>query len=340
MISVIVPCYKVGKYLKELVDSVLSQDCPDWELLLVDDGSPDDTGKICDNIASTDSRIKVIHKENGGLSSARNEGIRQAQGEWIVFIDGDDYLNDSTFFSNILITAKKYVSDVICYGIVEVRDSDKTVISRRFATQSRINVLKSEQDKIDYLVRNDDFTISAWSKAYNKSFLIENSLFFDEEMKTGEDFEWTIRLMLVHKKLVGLDGTPYSYRIREDSISTKAADNYMWYARYAAIEKIIDILQNAKLNESQLYPYFLYVAYLYYILLANLNHIPNKKIRNEAFNQVKKYSWLQQYKGTRKVNLSRGMINVFGVRNGARILDLYRRARMRKKGQPLKIRKD
>jgi glycosyltransferase involved in cell wall biosynthesis len=97
MISIIVPCYKVGKYLKELVDSILIQDYDDWELLLVDDGSPDDTGKICDELAIKDSRIRVIHKQNGGQQSARNAGIEQAIGEWVVFIDGDDYINDPHF---------------------------------------------------------------------------------------------------------------------------------------------------------------------------------------------------------------------------------------------------
>src|SRR4051794_4889210 len=96
-ISIVVPVYKVEKYIKRCVDSILAQTYQDFELILVDDGSPDNCGKICDSLAKQDKRIKVIHKENGGLSTARNAGIDVAVGEYIGFVDSDDWVTKDMF---------------------------------------------------------------------------------------------------------------------------------------------------------------------------------------------------------------------------------------------------
>ena len=92
MISIIVPIYKAEAFIARCIDSILVQTYQDWELLLVDDGSPDDSGKICDEYAAKDARIQVFHKPNGGVSSARNLGLKKAIGDWVSFIDADDYL--------------------------------------------------------------------------------------------------------------------------------------------------------------------------------------------------------------------------------------------------------
>ena len=91
-ISIIIPVYKAEKYINRCVDSILAQTFTDWELLLINDGSPDNSSSICDLYAARDSRIKVFHKENGGVSSARNLGLEKATGEWITFVDSDDWI--------------------------------------------------------------------------------------------------------------------------------------------------------------------------------------------------------------------------------------------------------
>ena len=96
-ISVIVPVYNVEKYLHRCVDSILAQTFNDFELLLIDDGSKDKSGAICDEYAAKDSRVRVFHKENGGVSSARNLGLENAKGDWIIFIDSDDWIADDMF---------------------------------------------------------------------------------------------------------------------------------------------------------------------------------------------------------------------------------------------------
>ena len=99
--SVILPIYKVEKYLAECVDSILKQSFSDYEIILVDDGSPDTSGAICDEYAKKDARVRVIHKKNGGLSDARNAGFEIACGEYVVFIDSDDYVTDADFLKKI-----------------------------------------------------------------------------------------------------------------------------------------------------------------------------------------------------------------------------------------------
>ena len=94
--SIIVPVYNVEKYLRECIDSILCQTFTDFELILVDDGSKDESGKICDEYAEKDNRIKVIHKENGGQSTARNCGVKESSGKYIVFLDSDDFISEDT----------------------------------------------------------------------------------------------------------------------------------------------------------------------------------------------------------------------------------------------------
>ncbi len=96
-ISIIVPVYKVEKYLKKCVDSILAQTFSDFELILVDDGSPDNSGRICDDYAKKDARVRVVHKQNGGLSSARNAGIEVAKGKYLGFVDSDDYIAEDMY---------------------------------------------------------------------------------------------------------------------------------------------------------------------------------------------------------------------------------------------------
>src|SRR5690606_27273688 len=97
-VSVIIPVYNAEKYLRECIDSVLAQTFDDFELLLINDGSTDGSGKICDEYAQKDARVKVFHKENGGVSSARNLGLDNAKGEWITFIDSDDWIGENYFY--------------------------------------------------------------------------------------------------------------------------------------------------------------------------------------------------------------------------------------------------
>ena len=124
MVSIIIPVYNVEKYLPRCIESVLSQTYSSIEIILVDDGSVDNSGKICDEIASVNPKVKVIHKENGGLSDARNAGIKIAQGEYFSFIDSDDWIHEDTY--RILADKiKQNHADIICFGMIELYENKR-----------------------------------------------------------------------------------------------------------------------------------------------------------------------------------------------------------------------
>ena len=126
--SVIVPIYKVEKYLKKCIDSILEQSFKDFELILVDDGSPDNCPQICDEYAKTDSRIKVVHKKNGGLVSARNVGIQTAIGDYICYVDGDDWIHEDTLKNLYNEAIKDCSPDMVVFGIVKLYSNKKEEI--------------------------------------------------------------------------------------------------------------------------------------------------------------------------------------------------------------------
>ncbi|MBQ7882921.1 MAG: glycosyltransferase, partial [Phascolarctobacterium sp.] len=129
-LSIIVPVYKVEQYIHKCVDSILNQSFTDFELILVDDGSPDNCGKICDEYAAKDKRVRVIHKENGGVSQARNLGIDEAKGEYISFIDPDDWV-DLDMYEKLFSFVDQNELDVACFEVYEVKGS-KCSTSFRF----------------------------------------------------------------------------------------------------------------------------------------------------------------------------------------------------------------
>ena len=163
-ISVIVPVYKVEKYLRRCTDSILRQTYDNFELILVDDGSPDSCGKMCEEIAKSDGRVKVIHKENGGLSDARNAGMQCADGKYITFIDSDDYVtNDYLMVLHELIVSNN--ADVAVSNFKEVTDKDELLNSSMDPSRDKIQIVSS--DEALYLLLETDQYIqmeTAWGK--------------------------------------------------------------------------------------------------------------------------------------------------------------------------------
>jgi glycosyltransferase involved in cell wall biosynthesis len=212
-LSIIVPVYKAETYLENCINSILDQSYSDFELVLVDDGSPDQCGAICDAYAQTDERIKVIHKENGGASSARNVGIDIAQGVYIGFVDSDDYI-DKNMYEILLNNLKLYDADISECKLLMVND---------FTTKA---THKSEQIKvfnnIDALhnLYNGNYTntVVLWNKIYKKSL-------FDEIRfplgKIHEDDFTTHKLLYKAQKIVNTDAALYCYFRSSNSVMRK-----------------------------------------------------------------------------------------------------------------------
>ncbi|MBR2589961.1 MAG: glycosyltransferase family 2 protein [Clostridia bacterium] len=223
IVSIISPIYKVEDYLNECVESILSQSYEDFELILVDDGSPDNCPTICDKWAEKDSRIKVIHKENGGVSSARNVAIEQAQGDWIWFVDSDDMIEASSLSQLVALAQKQ--PDMIVFN-KEINEEYKK--DNRFF------------DEYYFKYR---FGFEAWNKLYKASIIQENHLKFDTGETIGEDLLFNITYYQFAEKYLFSDLTLYNYRVREDS-AMGAADPERLQKQLRVYSKIYDIYQN------------------------------------------------------------------------------------------------
>lgn len=218
-ISVVIPVYNVGCYLVESLQSVLSQTYRHLEIILVDDGSSDNSGEICDIYAKKDNRIRVFHTENRGLSAARNVGIRNATGEFISFVDADDWI-EMDMFENLLLK-------------IEETDADVAVCSFIWEGTSPIfeDVIKEGtyigNEKLEALLEGK-INSNVWNKVYRRE-LFENVYF--PEGKNYEDVMIMHRILFMAKKVVVISDPKYHYRIRAESITkTYSASNLLDYA--------------------------------------------------------------------------------------------------------------
>ena len=215
LFSIIVPVYNVEKYLCECVDSVLKQTYKDFELILVDDGSTDRSSDICDEYAKNDNRIKVVHKQNGGQSTARNAGVEIANGKFAVFIDSDDMLSDVNFLRDIknLIDSK---TDVVIFRYCKYYDNGK--IDNCGINLN--NIKHSEKQAIlKELVKRDAFFCSCWSKCVRLDILKENNIEFDTNLSC-EDMDWYYSVVFNVNSFKVIDKPYVYYRQRENSVTS------------------------------------------------------------------------------------------------------------------------
>lgn len=207
MVSIIVPIYNVEDYIRECIDSILVQTYPDFELILVDDGSPDDCGRICDEYAESDRRIIVIHKKNGGLTSARNAGLSKASGEWIMHVDGDDWI-EPDMLESLVREAQVTEADLVFGDFLS--DSPHEVY-HKLPTWS-MNKKESMSNYMAYTMT------TVWGSIAKRSLYKVNQLKSPEGISYCEDFHLIVRLCYYAKKIVNVHRPFYHYRYRPTSI--------------------------------------------------------------------------------------------------------------------------
>lgn len=213
MISVIIPIYNVAQYLSQCMDSVLTQSYQDLEIILVDDGSTDECPKLCDEYEAKDSRVRVIHKKNGGLSDARNEGMKMATGEWIYFVDSDDWVTHDAI-EKLYQFAVENNCDVVQGGLYYAYQDH--LLYRKASKKEQKRTVLERNDAMRELIVNDRVKNFAWGKLY-KTDLIRDSFF--PVGKYFEDSFWQ-HLVLDRVERYGIIDEPlYFYRQRGDSIS-------------------------------------------------------------------------------------------------------------------------
>lgn len=309
--SIIIPVYQTEKYIAQCIESVLQQDLDDYELILVDDGSTDESQIICDQYASKSPKICVIHQRNGGLSAARNTGIGAASGKYILFLDSDDFWNDSQFLKKLKGKIEYQNCDVMNFHykyFYEVENQYRDFFP--FFEEKALWKMNADQS-FRYLVEQNQYIASACNKAVLRELILQNNLYFRVGI-TSEDIEWCGRLASCSKKMGGCNLDAYSYRQRVESIThTVRVENVdMLRKNVRACIKYGELSCRSKQYKDA---YFTYVAYQYGTLLFHINHL-EKAQRNEQLKLAEPYKYLLKYGRNRKVNLLREFSRLFGFK--------------------------
>lgn len=242
MVSIIVPVYNAEKYLHQCIESILNQSCPDFELLLIDDGSKDSSAKICDEYARKDNRIRVFHKKNGGVSSARNLGLVNAKGEYVYFADADDEVLPQGLES--LVERMQQRVDVVFGGVEMIGLNGKNLIEvkRKYdGCISRNGLLEDLADSHDF------YQGFLWNKLFKNSVIQTNNLRFDEKIYFNEDRLFVVQYVCASNKTGYLFLDPvYRYFVRENSAMSSLTKglNKKFITDYIAVRKILSCIDS------------------------------------------------------------------------------------------------
>ncbi len=279
LITIIVPVYKVEKYLDKCVNSILGQTYTNIEILLIDDGSPDQCGSMCDSYSLLDSRIKVVHKKNGGLSDARNAALDIMTGDYVTFVDSDDYL-DVDYISRLYLSLLQNEADIsVCNYYFYYERTCK--ITPAFNTNKKTSVLNNKEALSDLLYKKSMET-SAWGKLYSKD-IFQNLRY--PVGKLYEDIATTYKAFIKAQKVVSISSPLYYYTVRDDSIMGASFDIKQMDAIYMAKDMLNGMIsygdpQLVKAAKCR------YVSMCYYILFKT-----NRDTAEELYiyNEILKY---------------------------------------------------
>lgn len=239
LISIIVPVYNTEKYLPDCLDSILAQNYKNLEIILIDDGSSDNSGQICDEYAKNDNRIVVVHKENGGVSKARNDALRLVTGEYIGFVDSDDTIHPQMFEKLYANLSENDVDISICD--FEMIYPDRT----EHKNSNGISMKLSSADAVKNILLLKYFQGHLGNKLFKASLL--KDIFFDEDIYVYEDMLFVIKA-LMNASSVFFDSTPYyNYFMRETS-ACHTEFTYKRYSAHTACERIFEVICNSDIE--------------------------------------------------------------------------------------------
>lgn len=300
-ISVIVPVYNVQDYIVECLESIMLQDLKGIELIIVNDGSTDNSISNIENIINNAGNIHLINKVNGGLSSARNTGLLHATGEYVLFLDSDDYL-EKDFLYKLYNEAIEHDLDIACGGNTKFY-ADNTIYPRiRTELLCQGTVTSGQKFLLDQLNYND-YNMEVWDDLYKRSFLLENNLFFVEGL-LHEDEEFTPRALLAAKRVKLVETYGYMYRQREGSIMSSQVNLKHITSIEYIMNSFIDKFEKTKIeNEKLLFSklcFYMFNVYVAKVAKSSENNkykfireLPRKKIIS-VINYNPQLNWKQR----------------------------------------------
>ena len=329
IVSFIIPVYNVEQYLRRCVESISSQKYRDIEIILVDDGSPDGSPKLCDLLSSQDPRIHVLHKENGGLSDARNAGLSLATGDYIVFIDGDDFWLSTDGLNALMAIVERHQE----VDFVGFNCKYYYPFSEEYTPWVRYDSILAEPvDKnmaITTLVRSGTFPMSACLKIMKRSFLINNGLFFKKGL-IAEDIPWFINVLEKTSQCCFVNEYIYSYRQNVLGSISNISDYRSFNSLFSIFKSELSFVDERSFNNDARVAIKSFLAYEYCILLTYLsgfNKSERKKIREELY----EYRSILCFRDNPKVRVVALLDSVLGIRITEEVLALYQYYRKKKR---------
>ena len=278
LISIIVPVYNVEKYIARCIETIIQQSYKNIEILLIDDGSTDESGKICDDFGKKYNNISVVHQRNQGLSKTRNVGIEMAKGKYIGFVDSDDYIERDMYeilYKNMV----KYDADISVCDYIEITGNMKNV--KKTNTNFETIIYDNLETKIKELLTEETLNNYAWNKLYNRELF--NKIRFKENIKF-EDVDIMYKLFYRANKIVYTSYVGYNYVQRYDSIMKTIDNNAIENLMDATNERYFFVEKNTKNLKRYNISRRIYTIYRYHALLARKNDINNYnsiKFKNE-----------------------------------------------------------
>lgn len=323
-ISFVIPVYKVEQYLAQCVSSITGQTYRDIEVVLVDDGSPDGCPALCDKLAESDARICVIHKENGGLSDARNAGLKKATGDYVIFVDGDDFWIGNDSLQELVDIAVRHIElDFIGYNCnYYYPDSNK--MTEWVPYEDALSESSDRNSVVVALVKSGTFPMSACLKMHKREFLIKNQLFF-EKGKVAEDIPWFINVLDATDRCCFINKYIYAYRQNVAGSITNSAGHRSFDNLFDMFKTELPKIEQRSFNEDAKKAIKSFLAYEYCILLTY------RGIDKKTKKELRSYQNVLCYDLNPKIKMALRIYKIFGIRITEMIMSIYQWVRKHKK---------
>ena len=326
LLSFIIPVFNVELYLSECIDSILSQleEKDDCEILLIDDGSTDTSGKICDAYTLKDERIKVVHKKNEGVSVARNVGISIATGKYLAFVDSDDRITENSL-QRILTWAKASDAEICFLQTIKFfSNGDKEDLGDKIFEDDIKN--RSAIEILDFLSKRPKYPGSACSKLFLRNFIKDKGFSFPLGRKHGEDLTFCRDCFYASEKYSCLNVSYYEYRQNRQGSATNIVSQKMFSDIFLFIEDSVEMFCTRKQAKNEKAEKLMsFIAYEYAILLWRLNYFKGKEYYGLAYKSLKEYKWVLRYGRSKKVKIIYWILSVLGMKLTSKIISLIKK---------------
>lgn len=314
--SIIMPVYNVEKYVSQAIESVLNQSNDEWELIIINDGSTDDSFNICKRYSENNNRIKLINKNNSGVADARNKGLENSKGDYIIFLDSDDYLENECL-DKLNRNISNEMDIYICSFERVFKDGNKRIFNRYDSLFP--NIIANGQIIINNMYNKNIYECSIWANVYKRDFIRNNKLFFTSQL-LHEDEEWFLKAMLLANRVQVIDIKLYNTRagIENSIINSKNYNKNI--SKIIISDNILRFIKKIEFENESLRERVRLGMTSFYINAVVSSNIFNKNERNKIIEFADEKKYILKNSISTKQKLGKAIFDIFGISLGSKIL--------------------